>query len=348
MNVGLVGCGRVSDEHMKAWRRVRQARVTAVCDTIEERAARVAEAWDVPSHYTDLETMIRHEKLEYLSICTPPNSHVEAVSEAIAAGVNVVVEKPLAMTVKEVEQIGQVSKGSTARLMVVSNLLFAPAAARANHVLESLRQQPVSVDVQFFKESDDNFISDSTHWCHKLPGGIFGEILFHPLYLIRFFLGDLQIKAVYVERIGKHDWMPYDELTVFLGSLQSQARIRISCNSLRYRSFLDLYGQKNAIRAELKTNDTYMFRDPDKRWTAKGFEVLRQNFMSLESGLRLVPDAALFHLGVHHTTHELNIKAFVDNHASVKSRVLTLEDAYKITQLQEEITTLIDKHRGEH
>jgi predicted dehydrogenase len=343
MNVGLVGCGIISDAHLKAWRRIESARVAAVCDTNEERAAEVAGRWRVPSYYNDLECMIRHEGIEFLSICTPPKSHVDAACKAITSDVNVVVEKPLAMTTKEVEQIEEVSRRSTAKLMVISNLLYRPAVSGARRAFASLHQEPVSADVHFLRTPDDSNAADSSHWGHRLPGGIFTDHLFHALYLIRFFLGDLQLKAVHLDKFGILDWMRYDELTVFLGSQERRASIHVSFNSSREETFLDLYGQKNALRAELMTNDVYVFRDPEKRWAGKGFEAARQTFMSVENTLRLVSDSLTFHLGVQHTAHELNIRDFVEDGASKRS-VLTLEDAYRITQLQEDITTLIDKH----
>jgi predicted dehydrogenase len=345
MNVGLVGCGRIADAHLRAWRKVKSARVTAVCDIDEERAAEVAGRWHVPAHYTELENMIRREELAFLSICTPPMTHVEAACTAIGLGVNVVIEKPLAMTTKEVEQILEISRHSKAKSMVISNLLFTHALMKARRILTSSRQDPISVDIYFLKDYNYPPAADQLHWSHKLPGGIISELLFHALYIIRLFLGDLPVKAVYLDKFGRREWMRYDELAVFMGSPEKRASIHASYNSPRYATYVDLYGPKNTIRADLGTGEVYMFRDPGKHWAGKGSEVIQQTFISLESNLRVVPDAFSFHLGVRNVPHELNIRSFVEGSASTDPPVLTLQDAYMLTRTQEEITTRIDSYR---
>jgi predicted dehydrogenase len=345
MNVGLVGCGDISDCHMKAWSKIESARVTAVCDIIEERATRVGQKWNVPSCYTDLDTMIKRENLHFLSICTPPNVHTDAACNALESGVNTVVEKPLAMTVKEVERVQETSRHSKAKLTVISTLLFTSAIDRARRVLESMAQEIQSVDVHFLKTPDYHMAADPSHWCHGLPGGIFGESLFHAIYLIRTFIGDLQARGIYADKLGKYEWMRYDELTVFLSAPGKQATIRYSFNSPRSTTFLDLYGQGNVLRAELNTNDVCLFRDPQKRSIGKAFEGIRQASAAVENALCIVPDAVSFRLAIQPTIHELNIRSFVESVTSGKPPLMTLDDAYRITELQERITTLIDTHR---
>jgi len=344
MNVGLVGCGQIAEAHLKAWRKVESAKVTAVCDIDEERAREVARRWNVPSRYTDLETMIRRENLTYLSICSPPRNHVDAACSALGAGLNVVVEKPLAVTSKEVDRLIAVSQHSTAKLTVISNFLFKSALTRARRILASMNESPLSVEAHFFKHRDYPPLNDPSHWSHKLPGGIFSELLFHPLYIIRSFLGDLDVAGVCLDRFPSREWMRYERVVAFLGATEKRASIHASFDSPRYATYVDLYGPKNAIRADLGTGDVYLFRDSEKRGASKAWDGIRQATMSLQNMSRLVPDAFSFHLGITDSSHALNIKSFVEGQPSHGSRALTLQDAYKLTQIQEDITTRIDQY----
>ena len=64
--------------------------------------------------------------------------------------------------------------------------------------------------------------------------------------------------------------------------------------------------------------------------------------MSLQDSLRVVPDAISFHLGARNVPHELNVRSLAGD-ATTDPPVLTLQDAYGLTQIQEEITTRIDE-----
>jgi predicted dehydrogenase len=334
---------------MQAWRRIRSAHISAVCDTVEDRAKQMAERWRVPAWYTDLADMIQREDLQFLSICTPPLAHVDQARMAIEAGVNAVVEKPLAMTAKDVEEIAEICQRSKARLTVISNLLFTPAVARARRILASLHDEPISLDLTFLKPATSDYMAgDPSHWSHSLPGGIFGEMLFHPLYLISFFLGELSVRGIYLDKLGTQDWLHHDELTVFLGSARKRATIRTFLKSPRYSISLDLYGQKYALGIDLGTNDVFVFRDSKASPAAKVVDCTRQASAVFENIRGAVLRGISYHLGIKHGPHEFNIRSFVENDAQKKPSVISLEDAYKITLIQEEITTLIEKGGAPH
>lgn len=342
MKVGLVGCGFISEEHMKAWRRVKSAHVGAVCDINEERAASAAQRWKVPSFYTDLEKMIRREELQFLSVCSPSGTHAEVVCKALELGVNVIVEKPLAMTTKEAEKIAEAARQSTAKSTMITNLLFNPATTIVCRVLASLHQEPTVVIMDMLKTPDDSLAADPTHWGHRIPGGAFGEVLIHGLYLVRSFLGDLKVRGLYLDKLLEYKWMRWDELTVFLGAPGKQASIHISFNAPHYRSFMNLFGQEYAVRAEFATNEVHLFRSQQNRYFRKGADALRETFAALDNLLHVAHYAARFHLGMFQTAHELNINSFVECVASGKSPIMTIEDACTLTRLQEDITSLVD------
>lgn len=343
MKVGLVGCGDIAEAHMLAWHRIKSARVTAVCDAVEDRAKGVAERWRVPSCYTDLERMMGRENLQFLSICTPPFAHVEQARLAIESGVNAIVEKPLAMTAKDVEQIAEVCRRSKAKLTVISNLLFEPVVARANRILARFHDELISGNVTFVKPPTERTSADPSHWSHSLPGGVFGELLFHPIYLVWFFLGELSVRGIHVDKFGTQHWIRHDELRVFLGSAGKRATIHVFYNSPRYETFLDLYGRKYAFRIDLGNNDVCVFRNPQNGPVGKVVDCARQAFTVFGNTRDAVLAGITYHLGIRQSAHELNIASFVESVASGRPPVITLEDAYRMTQIQEEITTLIDK-----
>lgn len=348
MNVGLVGCGHIAEAHMRAWHKIESARLTAVCDTVEDRAKQMAQRWRVPASYIDLKDMIRREDLQFLSICTPPLTHIDQARMAIESGVNAVVEKPLALTAKDVEKIAEICSRSKARLTVISNLLFTPGVARAHRILASLHEEPISLDLMFLSPATNYMTEDPSHWSHSLPGGIFTDLLFHAIYLVSSFLGELSVRGVYLDKFGTQDWLRYDEVSVFLGSTRKRATIHALFNSPRYSIFLNLYGQKYALKIDLGTNDIFVFRNPESSPAAKAVDCARQAFAVFENIRGTVLEGITYHLGIQQAPHELNIRSFVESVAKTKPPVITLDDAYKMTLIQEEIATVIDKAGALH
>jgi len=343
MNVGIVGCGEISDKHLAAWSRLDETKIVAVCDEVEEKAAVAARRWKVRSYYTDFETLLRKEKLRFLSVCTPPLTHTNIVCTALDSGVNVICEKPLAMSTKEVDCMKEKINCGSAKLGMICNQLYNPAVVRAQRIFESLQQRPKHIDVQVHKPPVDKY-SETRLWLHGLPGGAFSEFLIHELYLVRHFLGELDVRSVDVRKQGEDEWMKYDELQVSLGRAERCAWIRASLNSLRHHFILDLYGEKNVVRADLSAQDVFLLRDDERRYVRKGLDAMKQASVAVGNVTGLLGSAVSYNLGRIHTSHDTNIRFFVDSVLHRRPPPLSMEDIRALVNTQEQITGFIDSH----
>ena len=103
LRVGVVGAGGISAMHLRSYR-ANAAQIVAVADVDLDRAqARAAEYGG--KAYGDFHEMLEVERLDAVSICTPPASHHEAASAAISCGLPVLCEKPLARTAAEAREM---------------------------------------------------------------------------------------------------------------------------------------------------------------------------------------------------------------------------------------------------
>jgi len=103
LRVGLLGGGWIARVHVPAIAAA-GADLVAVCDIDAERAAAAAAACGAAVH-TDWRQMLAAERLDALWICTPPLLHREPAEAALAAGLHVYLEKPIARTVEDGEAI---------------------------------------------------------------------------------------------------------------------------------------------------------------------------------------------------------------------------------------------------
>jgi len=98
--------------------------LVAVCDVIEERAKSVAESFGISKFYTDYEEMLRKESFDIIDVCTQNRLHCPVTLAALEAGSNVLVEKPMATNVAEVERMIETAKARNRKLMTAQHFRF--------------------------------------------------------------------------------------------------------------------------------------------------------------------------------------------------------------------------------
>ena len=85
--IGIIGCGGMGRSHSRSWKPVPNAQVVAAMDIFEESAKRVADEYDIPATYTDVDEMLAKEDLDIVSITTWQGPRAEATVAAAKAGV---------------------------------------------------------------------------------------------------------------------------------------------------------------------------------------------------------------------------------------------------------------------
>lgn len=100
----VVGLGDVAVIHVEAIEAIEGIELVAVCDTDPAALARGSKEYGVPG-YADVAAMLAEVRPDVVHVCTPHDQHVPVVLECLAAGVNVLTEKPLANTVAQAQRI---------------------------------------------------------------------------------------------------------------------------------------------------------------------------------------------------------------------------------------------------
>lgn len=103
-NVCIVGYGAIGPTHAAAIKNTKSARLYAVCEIDEARRNRCVDAYGVVA-YSDFDEMLTDEKIDSVHICTPHYLHFEMIKKALAAGKQVVCEKPVTMTEGEFDEL---------------------------------------------------------------------------------------------------------------------------------------------------------------------------------------------------------------------------------------------------
>lgn len=119
LRAGLIGCGGVAGAHMRAYRQLEGVEVAAAAEIIPDRLRTFGEAWGIEKLYPDYEVMLEREKLDIVSVCTPPFAHCAPTIAAAEAGVRgIFCEKPMAMNLAEADRMLEACERSGTRLQI--------------------------------------------------------------------------------------------------------------------------------------------------------------------------------------------------------------------------------------
>jgi len=110
IKVGLIGLGYIGAIHLDALFRIEGVRVKAVCDTNQALANNIAERFNIKHAYNDYMHIINDDDIKVVHNCTPNKYHYPITRKAIEGGKHVLSEKPLAMTLKEAEELVELAE----------------------------------------------------------------------------------------------------------------------------------------------------------------------------------------------------------------------------------------------
>jgi len=126
VNVGVIGIGFIGPAHIEALRRLGNIRVVALAHSDEEKAKAKAELLGVEKHYGDYRELLEKEDVDVVHICTPNHLHYDMARASLRAGKHVVCEKPLAMDVRQAEELVELAESKNLINAVHFNVRYYP------------------------------------------------------------------------------------------------------------------------------------------------------------------------------------------------------------------------------
>jgi predicted dehydrogenase len=141
LRVGVIGCGAIArDRHLPYWQELEaegRIELLGACDIIQERADMGVHRFGARTAYLDYRRMLRDIEFDIIDICTQNRWHAPITVDALNAGANVLVEKPMAMNARECQRMIDAAKKNKRRLMVAQHMRFEAGAERLKEVVES-------------------------------------------------------------------------------------------------------------------------------------------------------------------------------------------------------------------
>jgi myo-inositol 2-dehydrogenase / D-chiro-inositol 1-dehydrogenase len=195
--VALLGAGFIADIHLESYHRfVPDAEVVAVFTRNKKRAEAFAKKHRIARAFTELEKAITESGCDVVDICVPNFLHHRAVLAAAAAGKHVIIEKPLALSLEQADDMIAACKKAKVKLMYAEELCFAPKYERVRKLVNEGAVGRVYQMRQCEKHSGPH--SDWFYDVDQSGGGALMDMGCHGIAWFRWMLGGApKVKSVY-------------------------------------------------------------------------------------------------------------------------------------------------------
>ena len=135
VNVGVIGVGAMGENHVRVYHKMEEANLIAVSD-VSERALKKIEKKYGAKGYTEYSDLLDNPDIEVVSVCVPTTCHHVVVMEAIAHKKHILVEKPIAFTLNEAEEMISAAKEAGVILSTGHVERFNPAVQKAKELID--------------------------------------------------------------------------------------------------------------------------------------------------------------------------------------------------------------------
>jgi predicted dehydrogenase/nucleoside-diphosphate-sugar epimerase len=181
--VGLVGAGNIAAIHAEVLRATHGVVLVGIIDPRLDRAEALARRYGNPACAASLSDLLAGQGLDAVHVLTPPNLHTDTARDALARGLAVLVEKPMASDIAGAEALVEAARAPGAPPLYVNhNFLFHPAFAGLREQVASGRSgRLVNLSCTYAMPLRQLSAGQLQHWMFRRPANLLLEQAVHPL-----------------------------------------------------------------------------------------------------------------------------------------------------------------------
>ena len=263
LRVGIVGCGSIARAHALSYQSNAHVELVGVVDIDPVRAAGFAACYETTA-YGSCHELLEHEP-DLVSVATPPGNHTAVAVELLESGCSVLLEKPPATTLADMDVLAAAEEASSGTVYVVFQHRHGSGARRAHHLLHSgaLGTPLVAVCETLWYRPDNYFLPEwRGNWVGEGGGPTLGHGI-HQIDLLLHLLGPWETidgRAARIARPVEFEDVSLAILTFANGAVGTVVTSLLSPRELS-RIRVDTTG------GTLEVNHVYGYSDADWSWT---------------------------------------------------------------------------------
>lgn len=197
LRIGQVGAGFISAVHHKAFSYIPGVEMVALCDVDKARGEAFCKKHGIPDLFTDVDDMLKRKDIDVVTLGVPNYLHHEIALKAADAGKHLIVEKPLALTLEQADQMIEACEKNGLILGYAEELCYVPKFVHAKKIVDE-----GGIGDVFFVKQAEKHAGPYSPWFWKsmtAGGGILMDMGCHSIEFCRWMLGKPAVKSVYCQ-----------------------------------------------------------------------------------------------------------------------------------------------------
>ena len=266
MKYALIGCGRIATNHVTAAVN-NNMEIVAVCDIVPEKMEAILKKHGLVDdksikRYTDYKKMIEENELELVSIATESGKHASIALDVIDAGINVIIEKPMAMNIADAEEIIKRAAEKNVKVSACHQNRFNVAIQEVRKAIEGERfgnLSHASINVRWNRNKG---YYDQAPWrgTWEEDGGCLMNQCIHGIDLLRWMMGDEVVEVYGATRQQFHDYLEAEDVGVAVVKFKNGAIGTIEGTTNVYPQNLEetlyIFGENGTVKVGGKSTNT--------------------------------------------------------------------------------------------
>ncbi len=266
MKYALIGCGRIATNHVTAAVN-NNMEIVAVCDIVPEKMEAILKKHGLVDdksikRYTDYKKMIEENELELVSIATESGKHASIALDVIDAGINVIIEKPMAMNIADAEEIIKRAAEKNVKVSACHQNRFNVAIQEVRKAIEGERFGKLSHASINVRWNRNKGYYDQAPWrgTWEEDGGCLMNQCIHGIDLLRWMMGDEVVEVYGATRQQFHDYLEAEDVGVAVVKFKNGAIGIIEGTTNVYPQNLEetlyIFGENGTVKVGGKSTNT--------------------------------------------------------------------------------------------
>lgn len=258
MKYALIGCGRISPNHIAA-AQYNHLEIVAICDIVEHNMKDKVLKFKLPKSvkcYTDYREMLRKEKPELVAIATESGKHAQIALDCMELGrANVIIEKPIALSLEDADKIIAMSEKIGVKVCACHQNRFNKSIQKIREAIEMERFGKMLHGTAHIRWARDYEYYSRAKWrgTWEQDGGALMNQCIHNIDLLRWMMGDdIECVVGMTDRL-KHDYIEAEDLGIALIKFKNGSYGIIEGTTNVYPKNLEetlyLFGEKGTVKA---------------------------------------------------------------------------------------------------
>ena len=190
-----MGCGRIAKRHSEllGFSQIDGAKLVSVCDNVIDRANKIAEQFNVTA-YEDMDEMMKSESIDVVVVLTPSGLHAEHVINLSKYGKHIMVEKPMALTIEDTENMIYACDANNIKLFVIKQNRFNVPVVKLKEALDAGRFGKLTMGTVRVRWARHQAYYDQDSWrgTWAMDGGVLTNQASHHVDMLEWMMGDVE------------------------------------------------------------------------------------------------------------------------------------------------------------